>query len=339
MIITMDAQATAAHIGAVFMTVQSLGGTPYAMHSNGHPVIVGIGIDRSLAIDRLAALPGVEDITDIKQPYKLASRAAKAENSRVQVGNVCIGGPEIIIIAGLHSVESREQLLETAWAVQEAGGKVLCGSLATSPMAPAISRAARLRGLELLAEARQETGLPIMAEVITPESVPMVAEYADILQIGAGNMQNYALLHAVGRVQRPVVLKRGMMNDVQEWLMAAEYILSSGNNQVILAEGGIRTFEKMTRRTFDLAVVPLLKKLTHLPVIADPSHATGRWDLVPAIARAAIAAGADGLFVEVRSPYSEGKRSEDPQSLDTNHFAEMIVSLRLIARALGRTLS
>jgi len=337
MIITMQAKATAAQIGAIFLAIQSLGGTPYSVRSNGHTVVVGIGLDRALATDRFAAMPGVARVADIEQPYKLASRAAKAENSRVQVGDVIIGGRELVVIAGLCPVESGEQLLETALAVRKAGGKILYGGTVAPRTAPRAQRQSSLRRLERLAEVRRETGLAVMAEVSTPESVPLAAEYADMLQIGVGSMQNYTLLHAVGRVQRPVLLRRGVMNNLQEWLMAAEYILSSGNDQVLLCEGGIRTFTKMTRYTFDLSALPLLKLLTHLPVIADPGHATGRWNLVPPLARAAIAAGADGLMVAVHAP-PEAAFPGEPQSLGLAHFAEMMASLRAIAGVSRRTL-
>ncbi len=238
-------------------------------------------------------------------------------------------------MAGPCSVESRSQILETAWAVKEAGATILRGGAFKPRTSPYSFQGMGLKGLELLAEARQETGLYIVTEVMTPDAVSMVSQYADILQIGARNMQNYGLLNAVGRTQRPVLLKRGMMSTIEELLMSAEYIMSNGNYRVILCERGIRTFEPMTRNTFDLNAVPVLKQLSHLPVVADPSHGTGRYDLVAPMAKAAIACGADGLIIEVH-PHPEDAVSDGAQSLKPEKFARLMRDLKPLAEAVGR---
>jgi 3-deoxy-7-phosphoheptulonate synthase len=240
-------------------------------------------------------------------------------------------------MAGPCAVESHEQLLVTARAVKQAGAKVLRGGAFKPRTSPYSFQGLGVEGLKLLAEARKETGLPVVTEVIAPEMVPLVSTYADILQIGARNMHNYSLLHAVGEIQRPVLLKRGMMSTIEELLMAAEYILSHGNDRVILCERGIRTFEPYTRNTIDISAVPLLKKLTHLPVIVDPSHATGKWELVGPVSKAAIAAGADGLIIEVH-PSPEQALSDGPQSLRPERFEALMEELDPIAKAVGRTL-
>jgi 3-deoxy-7-phosphoheptulonate synthase len=233
-------------------------------------------------------------------------------------------------------VESRSQLLETAHAVKEAGAHILRGGAFKPRSSPYSFQGLGLKGLEILAEARETYNMPIITEVMTPDAVAMIAEYADILQLGARNMQNFGLLHAVGRIQRPVLLKRGMMNSMEELLMSAEYILSGGNYQVMLCERGIRTFEKYTRNTFDLNAIPILKQLSHLPVMADPSHATGRWDAVTPMARAAIAAGADGVIVEVH-PRPEEALSDGPQSLKPERFVQLVQQVKRIADAMDRT--
>jgi 3-deoxy-7-phosphoheptulonate synthase len=240
-------------------------------------------------------------------------------------------------MAGPCSVESRTQMLETAQAVKEAGARLLRGGAYKPRTSPYAFQGMGLKGLELLAEAREVTGLKVVTEVMTPEAVPLVSQYADILQIGARNMQNYGLLNAVGRTQRPVLLKRGMMSTIQELLMSAEYIMSNGNYRVMLCERGIRTFEPMTRNTFDLNAVPLLKQLSHLPVIADPSHGTGRWDLVAPMAKASIACGADGLIIEVH-PHPEVAVSDGAQSLKPEKFGQLMRELKPLAEALGREL-
>jgi 3-deoxy-7-phosphoheptulonate synthase len=282
-------------------------------------------------------MSGVERTVPVLRPFKLASREFHPQDSVFPINGVSIGGPQVIVMAGPCAVESREQLEETAQAVKAAGAQVLRGGAFKPRTSPYSFQGLGDEALRLLAEARAQTGLPIVTEVMAPEQVPLVTTFADILQIGARSMQNYALLHAVGESQRPVLLKRGMMSTIEELLMSAEYILSHGNHRVILCERGIRTFETYTRNTLDISAVPLLKQLSHLPVLVDPSHGTGKWELVAPVARAAIAAGADGLIVEVH-PEPEKALSDGAQSLKPQRFADLMASLRPIAAAVGRTL-
>jgi 3-deoxy-7-phosphoheptulonate synthase len=273
----------------------------------------------------------------IQEPYKLSSRTARPENTIVELagGRVRIGGPEIVVMAGPCSIEDRQQTIEIAHAVKEAGAKVLRGGAFKPRTSPYSFQGLGLKGLEYLADAREATGLPVITEVMTVDAVPMVAEYADILQIGARNMQNYGLLQAVGKVQRPVMLKRGMSGTIEELLMCAEYIISNGNTQVMVCERGIRTYETATRNTFDLNAVPVLKQNSHLPVVADPSHGTGYREYVPAMSRAAIAAGADALILEVHAD-PDNAASDGRQTLSVEAFGELMVSLSRIAEAVDR---
>jgi 3-deoxy-7-phosphoheptulonate synthase len=274
----------------------------------------------------------------ITRPYKLTSREFRPDDSTVSLNGVRFGGEMVTIIAGPCSVESRSQLLEIAHAVREAGAHALRGGAFKPRTSPYSFQGLGLQGLELLAEARQATGLPIVTEVMTNEQIPMVAHYADMLQLGARNMQNFSLLHALGESQKPVLLKRGNSATIEELLMSAEYILSHGNRRVVLCERGIRTFETATRNTTDINAIPVLKSLTHLPVILDPSHSTGNWSYVTAIARAAVAAGADGLIVEVH-PNPELALSDGGQSLKPERFVELVNQVRAVAEALGRRLA
>ncbi len=336
MIIVMHPNSTAAEIGAVIAMVQKAGATPHPIYGAERTVVAVVGETSRIKPADFNRMPGVEKVTTISAPFKLASRESHPDDTVFRVGNYPIGGPEIIIMAGPCSVESRSQLLETAHAVKEAGAHILRGGAFKPRSSPYSFQGLGLKGLEILAEARELYNMPIVTEVMSPEAAPMVAEYADILQIGARNMQNFGLLHAVGRIQRPVLLKRGMMSSMEELLMSAEYILAGGNYRVMLCERGIRTFEKYTRNTFDLNAVPILKQLSHLPIIADPSHATGRWDAVIPMARAAIAAGADGLIVEVH-PRPDEALSDGPQSLKPERFVELVQQVKRIAEAVDRT--
>lgn len=338
MIIVMKANSTAAEIGAVIAKVQEAGAVPHPIYGIERTVVAVVGETRSVNPKTFMQMPGVEGITSISAPYKLASRESHPEDTIIKINGVEIGGKELVVMAGPCSVESRTQVLETAHAVKEAGAQILRGGAFKPRSSPYSFQGMGLKGLEILAEAREMYGLYIITEVMTPEAVPMVTEYADILQIGARNMQNYGLLHAVGRVQRPVMLKRGMMSSMEEWLMSAEYILAGGNYRVMLCERGIRTFEKYTRNTFDLNAVPVLKQLSHLPVIADPSHGTGRWDAVTAMARAGVAAGADGLMIEVHPNPAEAL-SDGPQSLKPERFADLMRQVKRVAEAVDRTMS
>jgi len=337
MIVIMKLDATGTQMANVIARIEQMGCGVDVSEGEERTIIGIIGNGRPLDREQIERMDGVERTVPILKPFKLASRDFHRQDTVVKLNGVSIGGQQVIMMAGPCSVESREQLLETAHAVKEAGAQVLRGGAYKPRTSPYSFQGLGEKGLRILAEAREETGLLIVTEVMDPQLVPLVTTYADILQIGARNMQNYALLHAVGEAQRPVLLKRGMMSTVEELLMAAEYILSHGNNRVMLCERGIRTFETYTRNTMDINAVPLLKQLSHLPVIADPSHGTGKWELVAPIARAAVAAGADGLIIEVH-PRPEEAFSDGAQSLKPGRFAELIESLQLVAAAVGRTL-
>jgi 3-deoxy-7-phosphoheptulonate synthase len=337
MIVVMKEGATAAEVGAVIARVQELGLTPHPIYGESRTVVAVVGETALVEPAVFQVMAGVEVVNRIGQPFKLASRISRPDDTIISLNGTAIGGRKLVVMAGPCAVESREQLLETAHAVKEAGATLLRGGAFKPRTSPYAFQGMGLKGLELLAEAREVTGLKIVTEVMTPEAVSLVSQYADVLQIGARNMQNYGLLHAVGKSQRPVLLKRGMMSTIQELLMSAEYILAGGNYRVMLCERGIRTFEPMTRNTFDLNAVPLLKQLSHLPVIADPSHGTGRWDLVAPMSKAAIACGADGLILEVH-PRPEDAVSDGPQSLKPEKFAELMRELRPLAQAIGREL-
>jgi 3-deoxy-7-phosphoheptulonate synthase len=296
----------------------------------GSPIVPGLGA-------ALGALPGVDTTLRVTKPYKLASREFNPVSTIVRVGDVEIGGSEVVVIAGPCSVESEEQILQTAYGVREAGAKLLRGGAYKPRTSPYAFRGMGERGLELLAKAREQTGLGIVTEVMSPNDVALVGQYADMFQIGARNMQNYLLLEEVGRTQTPVLLKRGLSATIEEWLLAAEYIMAQGNKQVILCERGIRTFETTLRNTFDLNAVAYAKQLTHLPVLADPSHATGKWQLVTPMSLAAVACGADGLIVEVH-PDPDRALSDGAQSLNLEHFGQLVAQVGAVASAIGRTI-
>jgi 3-deoxy-7-phosphoheptulonate synthase len=334
----MQTDATQGQIAAVVDRVEAYGLRAHLSSGEERTVIGAVGDRRPVILDQFLQLPGVDRVLPISRPYKLASREFRPEDSAFPIDGVQIGYDDIVIIAGPCSVESRSQLLETAHAVREAGAHALRGGAFKPRTSPYSFQGMGEAGLELLAEARQITGLPIVTEVMTPEQIALVVRYADVLQIGARNMQNYSLLHAVGESQHSVLLKRGMMASIEELLMSAEYILSHGNRRVILCERGIRTFEDATRNTTDINAVPVLKALTHLPVILDPSHSTGHWQYVKAIARAGIAAGADGLIVEVH-PNPDQALSDGGQSLKPERFAELVAQVRDIAQAVDRSLA
>ncbi|HEY66865.1 MAG: 3-deoxy-7-phosphoheptulonate synthase [Chloroflexi bacterium] len=339
MIVVMKKGATNAQIANVAARIEQLGCRVHISEGEERTIIGVIGNGRPLDREQIERMAGVERTVPILRPFKLASREFHPQDTivTVTVNGIPIGGRQLIVMAGPCAVESREQLLETAHAVKEAGAHVLRGGAFKPRTSPYSFQGLGEKGLRLLAEAREETGLPVVTEVMEPQMVPLVTTYADILQVGARNMQNYALLHAVGEAQRPVLLKRGMMSTVEELLMAAEYILSHGNDRVILCERGIRTFEHYTRNTLDISAVPLIKQLSHLPVIVDPSHGTGKWELVEPVSRAAVAAGADGLIIEVH-PHPEEALSDGAQSLKPARFAALMRSLRPIAAAVERTL-
>jgi len=329
MFVVMAGGASEADINGVKSHILSEGMTPFDHQGTERVVIavVGeIGPRRQRLIDRLSALPGVETVTPISRPFKLTSREFHPEDTVVRVLDATIGDGSLTVMAGPCSVESREQLFETADSVAANGATILRGGAFKPRTSPYTFQGLGVEALRYLAEARERTGLPVVTEVMEPNQVDIVQEYADILQVGTRNMQNYSLLTAVGRVARPVMLKRGYGATVEEWLMAAEYIVSSGNPNVILCERGIRTFETYTRNTMDLAAVPLLHHLTHLPVIVDPSHATGKRWLVKPMALAGVAAGADGVMVEVH-PRPEEALSDGEQSLTLEQFRSMMSAL------------
>lgn len=337
MLIVMKPNATAKDTSAVVARITNSGYEPH-LSENGERTLIGIVGSGSapLTEEDFDRLDGVEQVMRVSAPYKRASREFHPADTLIPLNGMKVGSKKVAIIAGPCSVESREQILESAHAVKEAGAIALRGGAFKPRSSPYSFQGHGEQGLEWLAEAREQTGLPIVTEVLDTGLVPMVAKFADVLQVGARNMQNFALLHAVGSSQHPVLLKRGLSSTMEELLMAAEYIMSHGNTRVMLCERGIRTFETYTRNTFDVNAIPVLKSLTHLPVIADPSHAVGKWEFVESVARSAIAAGADGLIVEVH-PTPEKAMSDGRQSLNPERFAAMVQSVRRIAEAVDRT--
>ncbi len=339
MIIVMKSGAAKKERDEVLKEIRKLGYKPHVIHGATRDVIGAVGDERGkLVLQALESMNGVESVLPILQPYKLASSEVKREPSLVRIAEgVEIGGERIIIMAGPCSVESEKQIIESALAVKAAGAHVLRGGAFKPRTSPYSFQGLEEEGLKLLAKARQITGLPVVTEVINPETAELVAQYADVLQIGARNSQNFALLKKVGQIGKPVLLKRGMSMTIQEFLMSAEYILSEGNQSVILCERGIRTFENATRNTLDLSAIPVLKGKTHLPVVIDPSHGTGNHHYVAPMCYAAVAAGADGLIVEVH-PDPEHASSDGPQSLKPAKFETLMKKLKLFATAADRTL-
>ena len=339
MIIVMKAGAAKKDKSEVLKRIRELGYKPHVIHGSTRDVIGAIGDERGkLVLQSIESMTGVESVVPILQPYKLASKEVKKESSIIRISDtVAIGGKEIIVMGGPCSVENERQIIESAEAVKAAGAQMLRGGAFKPRTSPYSFQGLEEEGLKLLAKARELTGLPFVTEVVNPETAELVAGYADMLQIGARNSQNFALLKKVGQLQRPVLLKRGMSMTIQEFLMSAEYIMSEGNQEVILCERGIRTFETATRNTLDLSAIPVLKEKTHLPVIADPSHGTGNYHYVAAMCYAAVAAGADGLIVEVH-PDPERASSDGAQSLKPKKFAAMMARLKLMAAAADRSL-
>lgn len=337
MMIIMQTDAKEEQIEVVVSRVRQFGLKAHLSKGAERTVIGAIGDGRAVKQEQFLRLPGVDRVVSISRPYKLASREFCPQDTLVPLDGVTFGGEEVVIIAGPCAVENRSQFLEAAHAVREAGAQALRGGVFKPRTSPYSFQGLGEEGLELLSEARELTGLPVVSEVMSPSQVPLLAQYADMLQIGARNMQNYPLLHAVGESQHPVLLKRGMSATIGELLMAAEYILSQGNRRVVLCERGIRSFETTTRNTTDINAIPVLKSLTHLPVILDPSHSTGHWEYVAPVALAGIAAGADGLIIEVHPNPSEAL-SDGGQSLKPGRFAELLAQMRTVAEAVGRSL-
>jgi 3-deoxy-7-phosphoheptulonate synthase len=338
MIIVMKQEATPKQIEAVEKQIADLGFKAHEIVGVERKVIGAIGDERGKnRLQMIESMGGVESVVPILKPYKLASRETQPQDSVIDVSGVPIGGKQIVIMAGPCSVESKEQICTTARLVKDAGANMMRGGAFKPRTSPYSFQGMEEEGLELLLEAKKETGLPIVTEVMNPREVDLVARYADLLQVGARNVQNFSLLKELGKINKPILLKRGMMTTIKEFLMSAEYILAEGNRRVILCERGIRTFETATRNTLDLSCIPVLKQETHLPIIVDPSHGTGYWHLVDSMSRAAIAAGADGLMIEVH-PDPVHAFSDGPQSLKPEKFAKLIQTLRPFIDLMGRTL-
>jgi 3-deoxy-7-phosphoheptulonate synthase len=337
MIIITRIDVTQDEVDHIRERVESLGLRTHISRGETHTIIGCIGDEERLQHLPLLSLPGVREVHSVMKPFKLAAREFAAGPSRISLGDVEVGGEDLVVIAGPCSVEGREMILQTADEVRAAGGKALRGGAFKPRTSPYSFRGLEHEGLELLAEARNRSGLPVVTEVMDTRQVEDVAGHADVLQVGARNMQNFALLSEVGRVHRPVLLKRGMSSTVKDLLLAAEYVMKQGNMNVILCERGIRTFETATRNTFDLSAIPVLKRESHLPVVADPSHAGGARDLVGPLSFAAVAAGADGLMVEIHPRPAEAL-SDGDQSLDFPAFRDFMDRLRPFAEAAGRRL-
>ncbi len=340
MIIVMKKGADQAELAAVEGKIIELGYAPHIIYGETRNVIGAVGEEHGKEkLQILQSMPGVENVVPILKPYKLASLEVQPTPSAVEIiPGLAIGGKEFVVVGGPCSVESREQICETAVAVKEAGARLLRGGAYKPRTSPYSFQGMEEEGLKLLAEAREITGLPIVTEVVNPRDVELVARYADVMQVGARNTQNFALLKLLGQLDKPILLKRGMATTIQEFLMSAEYVLSEGNRRVILCERGIRTFETATRNTLDISAVPVLKQQTHLPVMIDPSHATGHASLIAPMSYAAAAAGADGLLVEVH-PCPEKAASDGPQSLRPADFHAMMKKLREFVKVAERTMA
>lgn len=337
MIIVMQVKASEAQIEHVKARLEQASLGIHLSQGVERTIIGAIGQKPSGIMEAIEAMDGVEKVVPILQPFKLASQQFKKETTVVKVGDVAFGAEKVVVIAGPCAVENEMQLLETAKAVKKAGASMLRGGAFKPRTSPYAFQGLEKDGLVILKEVSQSVGIPFVTEVVNPLDVELVCEYADMLQIGARNMQNFTLLKEVGKANKPVILKRGLAATIEEWLMAAEYILSEGNFQVVLCERGIRTYETATRNTLDISAIPLVKNLSHLPIIADPSHGTGKRPLVAPLSRAAVAAGADGLIVEAH-PDPEHALSDGPQSLTFDQFATLMAEVQPIAAAVGRKL-
>ncbi len=341
MIIIMKHGASNEDIAAVSQKLEEHGYQPNITRGAADTIVAAIGTpslsEKELVAPQLQAIEAVEKVLFVSKPYKMVSRDWHPENSVFNIGGVEVGGKNIVVMAGPCSVESAESVLETAKLVKNAGAKMLRGGAYKPRTSPYDFQGLGLEGLKHLAEARKQTGLPIVTEVMTPHLVEQVCEYADVLQIGARNMQNYDLLREIGKTRTPVIIKRGLSATIEEWLKASEYLLAGGNEQVMFCERGIRTYEPSTRFTLDLSAVPAIKKESHLPVIIDPSQGTGRRDMIAAMSKAAVACGADGLLIEVH-PHPEDALSDGQQTVDDKQFAQLMRELKPIAEAVGRTI-
>ncbi len=336
MLVVMHKDATEDQIKAVCQVIKEMGLVPHPI-KGAQRVAIGITGNKDM-IDRqkIEAQDGVINVIPVTQPYKLTSREMKPDDTKIEIGNVVIGNKKAVVIAGPCAVESEAQVISIAQAVKSIGADMLRGGAFKPRTSPYSFQGMGEEGLKILSKAGKETNLPVVSEAVDTEVFSLVEEYADIIQIGARNMQNYSLLKRAGRCKKPVLLKRGMASTIQEFLLAAEYIMSEGNYNVILCERGIRTFSDFTRFTLDISSIPELKRISHLPVIADPSHASGKRDMVLPLSRAAIAAGADGIMVEVHNN-PEKALSDGPQSLNVRGFQKLVEELKIITQAIGRT--
>ncbi|ADR19265.1 3-deoxy-7-phosphoheptulonate synthase [Calditerrivibrio nitroreducens] len=335
MIVVMQIGSKENELQEVCRKAESIGFTPHIIYGKERNVIGLVGLGDRDNIGVIEDMPGVDRVVPITKPYKLSSKEVKKEPSIVEVCGVKFGGEEITVIAGPCSVENEEQIIKTAEYVKAAGAKMLRGGAFKPRTSPYAFQGLGEEGLKLLAKAREFTGLPVVTEVVNPRDVDLVNKYTDMFQVGARNIQNFALLSLLGQVGKPVLLKRGMATTIEEFLLAAEYILAEGNRNVVLCERGIRTFETSTRNTLDISCVPVVKDKSHLPIIVDPSHASGHWHYVPSLSKAAIAAGADGLIIEVH-PEPENALSDGAQSLRPDQFVRLMGELKAIALAVGR---
>lgn len=338
MLIVMKKGASPSEVDGVCERIRELGYEPHEIPGADRMAIGITGNKGGLDAALFTRLPGVREAVAVSRPYKLVSREVKPESTVIEVRGVRIGDGNLTVMAGPCSVESREQVMSTAMHAKQAGAHILRGGAFKPRTSPYDFQGLREDGLKLLAEARDATGMPVITEVKDTDTLPLVAEYADILQIGARNMQNFSLLEAIGHLGKPVMLKRGPSATVKEWLMAAEYIVSRGNYQVMLCERGIRTYETLTRNTLDLGIVPLLREMTHLPIVVDPSHGTGVVDAVTPMARAAVASGCDSIMVEVH-PKPETALSDGPQALTFEMFDRLMVDIEKVAAAVGQNLA
>ena len=335
MLVVMNHGATSEQIEDVCERLRMLGVSPHPIPGIERMAIPVTGNTEMIDPQQIELMPGVMKVVRVGKPFKLVAREYKPEDTVIDLDGLTIGGDELVVIAGPCAVESREQLLEVAHAVKEAGAVILRGGAFKPRTSPYSFQGLGERGLEILAEAREQTGLLVVTETIDPENVSLVEKYADILQVGARNMQNFTLLKRIGRSRKPVLLKRGISATIEELLMAAEYIFSEGNSKVILCERGVRTFNNYTRFTLDISTIPEVKRISHLPIIADPSHGTGRWRMVAPMAQASIAAGADGVIIEVH-PQPKEALSDGPQSLNFQNFTKLMGVLDRIGQAMGR---
>jgi len=337
MIVVMDGKTSESHQQKITEKLNEMGYQVHTIKGERKIVLGVIGDAKTLSSIPFYTFDGVENVIPIEKPYKLASKEYKSSPTEIKVKDVVIGGEEIVIMAGPCAVENEKQIFQTAQLVKDAGAKILRGGAFKPRSSPYSFQGLEEEGLKLLAQAREETGLLIVTEVMSASHIELVGRYTDIFQVGARNMQNFVLLKELGKVGKPVLLKRGMAATLEELLLSAEYILSQGNSQVILCERGIRTFENHTRNTLDLSAIPAIKTMSHLPVIVDPSHGTGRRELISPMSKAAIAAGADGLIIEVH-PIPKESTSDGAQTIDFTHFKNLMTEIELVAKAVGRTL-